>query len=314
MGRKAIDLTGKYYGYLHVLRSVKERKNGSVVWECYCEKCGETKQISGALLRKNETTSCGCDGTSLKGKGHGLKDIVGEVFGRLTVLERVYSKSYTKVAKWLCQCSCGTLIITRGSALRKGLTVSCGCYHKEIITTNLVGKRFGRLVAIEKLSRQSTNSSFYYSCKCDCGRHTEVRTGDLRGGVTRSCGCLASDTARKQMTKHGLSGTKEGKRTYLRNRKERGRNLDNRWTPLMELCLRNYQPACVVCGATEDLETDHVLPLSKGNGLYPGNSVILCAHHNRMKQAKALDQLPVEMATKIRDAAESFRVAWSGGF
>lgn len=58
-------------------------------------------------------------------------DLTGQVFGRLTVLERVKSTS-TNYAIWMCKCSCGKTKIVRSCHLRSGTTTSCGCYQKEI--------------------------------------------------------------------------------------------------------------------------------------------------------------------------------------
>lgn len=58
-------------------------------------------------------------------------DLTGQVFGRLTVLERVNlpTKNY---AVWLCKCSCGKVKKVRSCHLRNGVIFSCGCYHKEV--------------------------------------------------------------------------------------------------------------------------------------------------------------------------------------
>ena len=45
------------------------------------------------------------------------RDIRGQKFGRLTVIDRVEKNSSTNSAYWLCQCDCGNSIIARGSAL-----------------------------------------------------------------------------------------------------------------------------------------------------------------------------------------------------
>lgn len=58
---------------------------------------------------------------------------------------------------------------------------------------DLTGKRFGRLVVIE---REAANDKFRYSqwrCLCDCGSQTIARSGSLRSGHTTSCGCLRRD-------------------------------------------------------------------------------------------------------------------------
>lgn len=51
---------------------------------------------------------------------------VGHQYGHLIVLERRGSNARGR-AMWLCECSCGNLVIIRGTSLRLGNTKSCGC-------------------------------------------------------------------------------------------------------------------------------------------------------------------------------------------
>lgn len=58
------------------------------------------------------------------------KNLVGEKFGRLTVLspdEDYISHDGHHYAKWLCKCDCGSVISVRGDSLKNGRTKSCGC-------------------------------------------------------------------------------------------------------------------------------------------------------------------------------------------
>jgi sigma54-dependent transcription regulator len=59
-----------------------------------------------------------------------LEDITGNKYGHLTVLEYV-GKDNSRKSLWKCKCDCDaeTLIITRGSDLRSGKTISCGCVN-----------------------------------------------------------------------------------------------------------------------------------------------------------------------------------------
>lgn len=57
-------------------------------------------------------------------------DLTGQVFGRLTVLER-YGSTPNGSALWLCQCSCGNTTIQRTAVLRNGHVASCGCLQRE---------------------------------------------------------------------------------------------------------------------------------------------------------------------------------------
>jgi len=62
-------------------------------------------------------------------------DEVGNKYDRLTVIEldRIQRTAY-----WVCKCICGKKIVVRGTTLRYvgNKSQSCGCKHKEIITTH----------------------------------------------------------------------------------------------------------------------------------------------------------------------------------
>ena len=60
-----------------------------------------------------------------------LLDMTGKTFGRLTVIDRDGTRLR---GYWNCKCLCGKTSVVSGSSLRKGTTVSCGCYHREICT------------------------------------------------------------------------------------------------------------------------------------------------------------------------------------
>ena len=66
--------------------------------------------------------------TGWKMSEHGVPD------SRLTVLNReenhVQPNGVSSV-RWRCRCDCGNEIVTKGIQLRKGQTLSCGCFHKE---------------------------------------------------------------------------------------------------------------------------------------------------------------------------------------
>lgn len=54
--------------------------------------------------------------------------MIGQHFGRWTVLEDLGGKQYRKL---LCQCDCGTQRAVRLSHLRNGSSLSCGCLSAE---------------------------------------------------------------------------------------------------------------------------------------------------------------------------------------
>ncbi len=73
---------------------------------------------------------------------------------------------------------------------------------------NEVGKRFGRLVVLERMANDAFHNATF-RVRCDCGQLTTVRGASLRSGETTSCGCWGQRDAHKT---HGLC-KQFGKRT-----------------------------------------------------------------------------------------------------
>jgi len=60
-------------------------------------------------------------------------DLVGQKFGRLTVLEYSHNNKHGQTM-WKCKCDCGNEIIIQGYSLKSGHSKSCGCYNVERVT------------------------------------------------------------------------------------------------------------------------------------------------------------------------------------
>lgn len=58
-------------------------------------------------------------------------DLVGHIYGRLTVV-RESGRKNGKVL-WECKCSCGTTVHLTGNAMRSGNSLSCGCLNNDRI-------------------------------------------------------------------------------------------------------------------------------------------------------------------------------------
>lgn len=203
-GRKKLqrDITGERFGNLIGIRKV-ENKNGQTRWLFKCD-CGNEVECYLSNVTTGKTKSCGkqCGLRShtydnVKRKGN-RKNLVGQRFGRLLVVEQLDDKNGWTQFK--CKCDCGNEKITSGNNLVYGATKSCGCLHKEVMknnfSENLIGKRFNKIVVIKKV--ESKYNKTHWLCKCDCGNEVIVSTGGLKSGHTQSCGCyqdeVASDT------------------------------------------------------------------------------------------------------------------------
>ena len=76
---------------------------------------------------------------------------------------------------------------------------------------DLSGQRFGRLLALDYAGRIYDNSnSEAWRCQCDCGALTVVLASSLRYGLTRSCGCLRRERARRPGYVEDLQGHRFG--------------------------------------------------------------------------------------------------------
>lgn len=59
-------------------------------------------------------------------------DLTGDIYGRLTVVE--FKGIIKQRTSWLCLCECGNTLVTNGNSLRRGKTISCGCYKSELLS------------------------------------------------------------------------------------------------------------------------------------------------------------------------------------
>ena len=92
---------------------------------CRCN-CGNITSVRLSYLKNAHTKSCGCLQRKISRERH-LKDISGQVFGRLTAIRRVDEKQRGRKTYWECKCQCGNTIIVSYSNLTTGNTSSCGC-------------------------------------------------------------------------------------------------------------------------------------------------------------------------------------------
>lgn len=71
----------------------------------------------------------------------------------------------------------------------------------------LLEKRFGKLLVIQKTNERTHSGSIKWLCKCDCGNTCIVGGSSLISGHTKSCSCLQKEVTIKRQTKHGCAGS-----------------------------------------------------------------------------------------------------------
>ena len=148
---KAIDLTGQRFNRLIVIERDVEKKDKSrqAWWKCKCD-CGNELSVRGQSLRSGNTQSCGCYGFEKRVEGIKKSEKVLQHCKKMTENNKVNMLNYkigkltvigsTDITKngscvWKCKCDCGNEISVKGSHLKNGSTISCGCYQKELAKT-----------------------------------------------------------------------------------------------------------------------------------------------------------------------------------
>lgn len=115
-------------------------------------------------------------------------DLTGKRFGKLVVIEPIGRTPSQKVL-WKCKCDCGKTTTNPTGELTTGHVKSCGCAHRAL-RSDLVGKRFGTLVAVKDVGRDKRGARLW-ECDCDCGKTIRTRGASLISGNTTSCGCTS---------------------------------------------------------------------------------------------------------------------------
>lgn len=124
----------KLYGQIFERLTVLDWE-GNGKWRCLCE-CGNEVLVQTDNLKSGNTKSCGCLQKDRTSEASYIS-LVGNQYGKLTVLERVENNRFGHVC-YRCKCDCGSETIVDSTNLRNGNTSSCGCIKSkgEMIINN----------------------------------------------------------------------------------------------------------------------------------------------------------------------------------
>ena len=125
-------LIGTKINKWEVLSLSHERRGADAI--CRCE-CGTVKPVNIINLINNQSKDCGC-GRKAKLRETCTKNLVGQKFGKLTVVELLEESNKFKRRLYRCKCDCGKEVILPSQSLISNHTMSCGCllsYHNMYI-------------------------------------------------------------------------------------------------------------------------------------------------------------------------------------
>ncbi len=153
----------------------------------------------------------------------------------------------------------------------------------------LLGKRFGKLVAVSKTEKRNRHGKVVWICRCDCGATKEINVGSLTRG-TISCGCatIKYTEPTERAARHLLH-------SYKSNAKRRGLDYALSFEEFQKLTKK----PCSYCGtAPFGVAHDHVPKrhyaggdywfngldrIDNSKGYTPDNVVPCCSVCNRAK-------------------------------
>lgn len=208
MSRAKIDMTGwKMWEHgvpdskvIVIEESPIRSADGHVQWKCQCTLCENYFIAMGKALRNGNTKSDGCY-QKIRASLSNRKDLTGQRFGRLTVLNMLPERRNNKIV-YHCKCDCGNECDVLASTLKNGNSKSCGCLRSENNTKrsgyNLTNQKFGKLTALYRVPNSSQKGISWF-CQCDCGRTSIVRTEFLISGHVQSCGCIKYSIGEKNI-------------------------------------------------------------------------------------------------------------------
>lgn len=194
---------------------------------------------------------------------------VGHRFERL-VVTGVSSIRRGREVQFECACDCGKSILAVGSHLRGGVKTSCGCLHRERVSSSKFnqiesGEKFGRLTVLD-VAEQGIGKKSKYRCLCDCGNEIAVFGVSLRQSrqPTRSCGCLMRETTGNSFRTHGQSRTKEYKAQAEMLRQARKLMATPAWASAEKISEIYWHAECLRRSG-QNVQVDHIVPLRGKN-------------------------------------------------
>lgn len=145
----------------------------------------------------------------------------GDKFHKLTFI-KVLGKTDIGTNSGAFRCDCGKETVARIAEVRSGHTKSCGCStwkeRSQKSSSDIVGKKYGRLTVLSLCERPDNRKYRLCNCKCECGNTLKIRIARMLSGELQSCGCLQLEKAMENIAKaqracvtHGLSDTLTGR-------------------------------------------------------------------------------------------------------
>lgn len=137
-----------------------------------------------------------------------IQNLVGEKYGKLTVLEYVGCIKKSSRAYYKCKCDCGNFHTTRADCLLNGKNPQCTDCFRGIF----IGKKQGKITVIERLDKVDKSGRPYWKYRCECGVEKVVLSATIF--KTKNCFACREWKIPTSFNNKGFRGYGEISRTY----------------------------------------------------------------------------------------------------
>ena len=156
---------------------------------------------------------------------------------------------------------------------------------------SLVGERYSRLLVVERLNTKSVQGGRFqvsYRCICDCGNEIIRPYGNLQGGRTGSCGCLARERSAARCKSRALPNGEVRlnimENYYRGNAKKAGHIWGLSRIEFRELVTNQ---SCTYCGTDCHIGIDRI---DSAQGYSKGNVAPCCKFCNWAKSVYTIEE------------------------
>lgn len=180
--KEPVNLRGKRFGKLLVIRHDSTSHGGEPLWYCICA-CGKGCYFTEKELLVDGVQSCGeCEQED-------REDLIGRRFGESVVLAKGRTGEETDNEYWKARCDCGKEFEVDETTLRIARRVHCGDNHSRYLDKNLIGQKFGQYTVTEPSIGNYRQPHWNIRCNT-CGATGEGFTRNrLVDGKVDICDC-----------------------------------------------------------------------------------------------------------------------------
>lgn len=240
---------------------------------------------------------------------HPLRDITGQVFGRLEVLIKSRRKSGGNTMYRVRCLDCGAeKNVQRGSLFRlKG--TGCRCDRRKLTGKSLIGKKIDRITVVA-FAKSDEHQKLRWVCRCECGNQMVHTTSYIR--QREKTNVFACNSCLRRVKDEQL-----GTNLLLHEYKHNARLRAIPWKLSDKEVLRIAAQNCHYCGSKPRLTTrlrqdkygsrikfytNGIDRIDSSRGYVEGNCIPCCRYCNTLKSDLSYDDFLVQIEKIARIA------------